>query len=55
MVDFKLQVSWIDAAWAQWELLTNDPKYIDIVKEVDSKLALASQDKGKGKGDRQVS
>ena len=37
------------------ELLTKDPKYIDTVEELDSKLALASQDKGKGKGDRQFS
>ena len=46
-VAFKLV--WIDRTWEQWDDLTNDPKFKDLVKAAEDKLAKASQSKGKGK------
>ena len=49
--DFKL--NWLDQAWKQWEDLTQDPKFLELIKIAEDRLAKAkvfANQKGKGKG-----
>ena len=51
--DFKL--NWLDQSWKQWEDLTQDPKFLELIKIAEDKLAKAkafANQKGKGNGPR---
>ena len=52
VIDFKLNLTWVDAKWSQWEGLTKDPELEAIVTTGQAKLVAAHKrlDKGKGKG-----
>ena len=51
-IDFEKDNKWTCnfMCWVLWwDDLTNDPKFKDLVKAAEDKLAKASQSKGKGK------
>ena len=45
---FALKLTWLSDEWAQWKLLTEDPKFNELIKVCEGKLEKASASKGKG-------
>ena len=47
--DFTFKLTWLADDWGRWNELTEDSKFIELIKTAVSKLQKASQSKGKGK------
>lgn len=48
--EFTFKPKWLVDTWGQWEELTKDPKFMELVKAAEAKLKKASQSGTKGKG-----
>lgn len=47
--DSAFKLTWLSGDWGQWKDLTEDAKFVELVRLAEAKLEKTSQSKGKGK------